>query len=77
MTCRLEFLSCGAALGEQLVSIKWEGFGCQGPELVLRESLIWARTAGAGEDDNVRSKRLIKVKGEWFQADSEKQVSVL
>lgn len=44
---------------------------------MLRESLIWAGTGGAGEDDNVQSKRLIKVKSEWFQADSEKQVSVL
>lgn len=44
---------------------------------MLREILTWAGTAGAGEDDNVQSKRLIKVKGERFQADSEKQVSVL
>lgn len=31
----------------------------------------------AGEESNVQSKRLIKVKDEWFQADLEKQIPVL
>lgn len=41
---------------------------------MLRESLTWAGRAGAGEEDNVQSKKLIKVKDEWFQTDSEASI---
>lgn len=44
---------------------------------MLRESVTWVRMDEAGEEDNAQSKRLITVKDEWFQAASEKQVSVL
>lgn len=44
---------------------------------MLGESLTWAGAAEAGEESNVQSKRLIKVKDEWFQADLEKQIPVL
>lgn len=44
---------------------------------MLRETVTWVGTDEAGEDNNVQSKMVVIVKDEFFQAASEKQVSVL